>query len=110
MEGMWDTMTGPMTSEFNFEMAQMLRDFGENLAKLHQPQWQASFEELADSFERVETQQDRSRLAKQGLAYFTRPHGLNDWLRALEGMPDAELYCILELSWALTQELLKRNL
>lgn len=110
MEDMWDSMTAPMTSEFNFEMAQMLRSFGENLGKLGQRQWQSSFQELGASFERVDNQQDRRRLAEQGLAYFTQQHGLNDWLESLKDMPDADLYRILEASWALTQELLKRNL
>lgn len=53
---MWNRMTAPMTSEFNFDMAQTLRGFGDNLGKLGQPQWQSAFQELAAAFERVETQ------------------------------------------------------
>jgi len=107
---MRDRMTAPMTNESNFEMAQTLRGFGEKLARLGRPQWCSSFDELAVAFENVPTAEGRSRLAEQGLTYFTRQHGLNDWLRALEGMPDSELYRILEASWVLTQELLKRHL
>lgn len=91
-------------------MAESLRGFGESLAKLGQPQWGSSFDELAISFENVPTVEERRRLAEQGLAYFTRPQGLNDWLRALKGMPDSELYRILEANWLVTQELLKRHL
>jgi len=105
---MYNRMTAPMTREFNVEMARSLREFSGTLARARQPQWQASFQQLAASFERVGTHQDRSRLAEQGLAYFSQPHGLNDWLKAREGMLDSELYRILEVTWMLIQELLKR--
>ena len=106
----YDEMTGPMTSEFNSELAQMLRGFGENLGKCGQPQWESSFDELAVSFESVETHHERGRLAEQGLALFARPHGLDDWLITLKDMPDQELYRIMEANWMLVRELLKRHL
>lgn len=86
-----------MTSEINPQGTQSLRDFGEILATLGQPQWGRPFGELAVSFEDAVTDEERSRLAEQGLTYFTRPHGLNDWLVVLEGMPDPEFYRIVEL-------------
>jgi hypothetical protein len=97
-----------MTSEFHPEVPQMLRGFGETRGKLGQPQWELSFDELAVSFESAETSQERGRLAEQGLAHFTRPHGLNDWLITFKSMPDQELYRIFEAHWMIIREMLKR--
>ena len=101
---------GRMTSEFYPGMPQVLRDFGEILGKHGDPQWASSFDELAVSFERAETSQERARAAEQGLALFTRPQGLDEWLITLKGMPDQELYRIMETNWMLIRELLKRHL
>lgn len=103
-------MTRPGISEYLPELTYALREVSKVFVSLKQPQWQEAFEELAASFEKVETYAQQSRLAAQGLAYFDEPGGLNDMLQWLKGMPDAELYRILEVSWMFTREVLKRHL
>jgi len=103
-------MTTPETSDYIPELTYALREFSKVFVPLRQPRWQEIFAELAASFEKVETYEQQSRLAEQGLAYFDEPGGLNDMLQWLKGMPDAELYRILEASWMFTREVLKRHL
>ena len=103
-------MTRSGISEYIPELTYALREFSKVFISLKQPRWQEAFEELAASFEKVETYEQQSRLAEQGLAYFDEPAGLSDMLQWLKGMPDAELYRILEASWIYTREVLKRLL
>ena len=103
-------MTTPGTSEYIPELTHALREVSKVFVPLKQPRWQEAFEELAGSFEEVETYEQQSRLAEQGLAYFDEPGGLNEILQWLKGMPDTELYRVVEASWTLTREVLKRHL
>lgn len=66
----------------------------------------SSFAELAVSFENAAADEERSRITEQGVSCFTRPHGIDDWLRILNDMPAAELYRLLEANCLLTRELL----
>lgn len=99
-----------MTNDLNAQVTQAIRGFGENLTKLGQPQWGSSFVEIAVLFEKAITDEERSRLAEDGVTYFTHPHGIDDWGKTLKGMPDTDLYRLLEAQCLLTRELLKRYL